>query len=380
MNNQNIIRSMRLRVFFQCTGVGVMNRGIESFFREAFDGLKSAPGIEATLIKGSGVGKDDEIVARCLPRTGVSAGLIGRISGRTSYAVEQWSSFFHVVHLIRKRRPQLIFYSDANLGFLLYRFRRWIGVPFVLLYSNGGPCHPPFVRVDYVHQVAPFYLDEALRYGEDPNRHVLVPYGVTVPDPIILAGDKQALRRELGLPLNRKILLSVGHISRDHKRMDYVIEEVAKMPEPRPFLQLLGAIDGNSPEVIESAIRLLGANNVSVRSVAYEAVGKYYQAADCFVLASLQEGFGRVFLEALLHGLPTIGHCHPVIEYVLGDVGIVADLREAGALTRILAGVLSVSEGDQEKRRRYESVRERFGWQRLAPDYMNMFRACSQTL
>ena len=32
--------SPSIRVLFSCTGVGVFNRGIESFFREAFDGLR----------------------------------------------------------------------------------------------------------------------------------------------------------------------------------------------------------------------------------------------------------------------------------------------------------------------------------------------------
>ena len=43
-----------LRVLFSCTGVGIMNRGIESFFREAFDNLHTLDGVEAWLLKGAG--------------------------------------------------------------------------------------------------------------------------------------------------------------------------------------------------------------------------------------------------------------------------------------------------------------------------------------
>jgi hypothetical protein len=49
-----------------------------------------------------------------------------------------------------------------------------------LLYSNGAPLHPPFLEVDHVQQVAPFYYDEALNAGEPPERHSLVPYGISV--------------------------------------------------------------------------------------------------------------------------------------------------------------------------------------------------------
>jgi len=35
-------------------------------------------------------------------------------------------------------------------------------------------------------------------------------------------------------------------------------------------------------------------------------IGKYYSAADCFVLASFGESFGIVLLEVLWYGLPII--------------------------------------------------------------------------
>jgi glycosyltransferase involved in cell wall biosynthesis len=190
---------------------------------------------------------------------------------------------------------------------------------------------------------------------------------------------KRVLRERLGLPLDRPIVLSVGWIARQHKRMHYVIEEVARMPEPRPFVQLLGAMDDASPEIVELGNRLLGPANFSARSVRYEQVADYYAAADCFVLASLQEGFGRVYLEALMHGLPTIGHQHPVIEYVLGDVGITADLSQPGNLAPLLTQILKDSAlrapHSALATNRWESVRTRFCWPVLAPKYREMFHA-----
>ena len=129
---------------------------------------------------------------------------------------------------------------------------------------------------------------------------------------------RRALRERLALPADRPVVLSVGWISRAHKRMDYVVEEVARLPAPRPFLMLLGAMDRSSDEIIRLAHERLGPDGFAARSVPYHEVAHYYAAADCFVLASLSEGFGRVFLEALAHGLPVIAHEHPVMRYVLG--------------------------------------------------------------
>ena len=222
-------------------------------------------GIETLLLKGAGTTEADERVIWTLPRTGRVAANIGHLTRRNAYVAEQWSSFLPVVRQIRRFRPHLVFYSDANLGFLLYWFRKYIGVPYRLLFSNGGPVHPPFVRTDFVQQVAPLYYDEALAAGESAEKHFLVPYGINVPPvpPTVCHEAKKALRSKLGLPFDRSIVISVGWIARQHKRMDYVIEEVARLPSPRPFLLLVGAMDESSAELVAMGNRLLGPDSFS---------------------------------------------------------------------------------------------------------------------
>ena len=63
-----------------------------------------------------------------------------------------------------------------------------------------------------MHQVAPLYYEEALAAGEPRDKHFFIPYGIHVPkdpprfDPVL----RRDLRRSLGLPLDRPIVLSVG--------------------------------------------------------------------------------------------------------------------------------------------------------------------------
>jgi glycosyltransferase involved in cell wall biosynthesis len=363
-----------LRVLFCCTGVGIFNRGIESFFREAFDGLKNAPELEAWLIKGAGEKTDREIPIWCLPRTSRPARWLGGLLRRNPYIAEQLSSFLPVVSQIRRLRPHVVFYSDANLGFQLYFRRKWIGVFYRLLFSNGGPISPPFDRTDSVHQVAPLYHAEALAFGEPAAKHFMVPYGIRVPSPPAFDPEaKRALRVRLGMPIDRPVVLSVGWISREHKRMHYVVEEVARLRQPRPFLQMLGTIDESSHEIMELATRLLGHDGYSAKSVPYDRVFDFYRAADVFVLGSLKEGFGRVYLEAMMHGLPVIAHRHPVMEYVLGKEGTLGDLSRRGELSALLSQELTGVADHEAIHHRWASVRDRFSWSELAQDYMQMF-------
>ncbi len=364
-----------VRVLFSCTGVGIFNRGIESFFREAFDGLKETEGLDARLIKGRGDSNVDEWRVNVLPRTGRAAPLLGKLMRRNGYVVEQWSSFPGVVRRIREFRPHVIFYSDANLGFLLYWFRKQIGMPYRLLFSNGGPCAPPYLRMDSVHQVAPEYFEEAIAFGEPTEKHFMVPYGIRIlAPPKRNHEEREKLRLRLGVPVNRPMVLSVGWIARRHKRMDYVIQEVARLPEPRPYLQLLGAMDEQSQEIVSQGHELLGADGIGIASVPYEKVADYYKAADIFVLASLKEGFGRVYLEAMMHGLPVIAHRVPVTEFVLSEEGELTDLSRPGNLASSLQRTLSGSPEPSSMEKRWRSVSDRFSWQGLAPRYLEMFR------
>jgi 1,2-diacylglycerol 3-alpha-glucosyltransferase len=368
-----------IRVLLSCSGIGILDRGIETFFREAFDGLRNLDGVETLLIKGGGPPAESEKSVWNLPRTGRLAPALGRLAHRSSYVIEQWSTFLPVVRQIRRFEPHIIFYSDANLGFLLYWFRNWIGVPYRLLFSNGGPCHPPFIRTDFVHQVAPHYYNEAIAADEPATKHHLVPYGIHVPPqpPVNNLEAQRQARSQFNLPQDRKIVLSVGWVSRQHKRMDYVIREIAALPAPRPFLQLLGTIDNESQEIIDLGLQMLGPQGFSARSVPYEDVANYYRAADVFVLASLSEGFGRVLLEAMMHGLPVVAHRHPVMEFVVGDAGRLEDLSAPGTLTTAVSQLLAQPDPAEMQEYRWNSVRTRFDWQALRSSYREMFFRCA---
>ena len=381
-----------IKIFFSCSGIGIIDRGIETFFREAFDGLRGTDGLDITLCKGSGEEKSDEHVLWNVPRTGRTARLLGACIRRNSYVAEQLSTFPSMVRAICKHRPDIIFYSDSNLGFQLFRWRKQIGVPFRLLFSNGGVCHPPFDRTDYVHQVAPFYIKEALDAGERADRHRMVPYGISVPDgaPDQDENSRRESRRKLRLPGDRPIIFSVGWISAKQKRMDYVVREVARLvsevrdrelgvrDEAVPYLVMLGAMDKESAAIMALAREKLGEENFTARSVSHDQVPDFYRAADLFTLAALQEGFGRVFLEALMHGLPVIAHDHPVMRFVLGSEGTFGDLSKPGVLAALIREELGREDSEADAIRRRETVRQRFSWSVLAPQYREMFLDCFQ--
>jgi glycosyltransferase involved in cell wall biosynthesis len=142
---------------------------------------------------------------------------------------------------------------------------------------------------------------------------------------------------------------------------------------------MLGQEEDDTPAVRTIANMLLGDDGYSMRSVAPHEVADFYRAADVFVLASLREGFGFAYAEALAHGLPCISHDYPVARYVLDTHGHFADLTQRGALTAALHHELSLGSTAEQATRRHESVARRFGWSQLAPQYVEFLKSCAAT-
>jgi 1,2-diacylglycerol 3-alpha-glucosyltransferase len=366
-----------LQIFFVCPGVGHIGRGYESFTRQCFDVLKDEGSFHLRLFKGAGPDSDGETRVPILKRTDFLARLAAKIVHRHGYDVEQLSFALGLIPYLKQLHPDVVYFSDRELGAILWRWRKLSKQRFKLLFSNGGPAPPPFPRWDHVHQVSPEHYEAALRAGVPEEQQTLIPYGYAISrEPRILsAHEKTALRKQLGLPPERTIVISVGMLSGLHKRMDYVIEEVRALPEPRPYLLMLGqSVGSETQRIMTMAKQLLGPGQYCIASVSADRVQGYYWSADVFVLASLTEGLPRVLLEALAVGLPCVAHDYPTSRYVVGTNGYLADLKTPGALARML--VLAMKDKDDLGARiaRQRDAYERFSWERLAPEYAAMLR------
>jgi glycosyltransferase involved in cell wall biosynthesis len=277
--------------------------------------------------------------------------------------------------IVRSIQPNVIYFSDGTIGNILWHWRKRTGQQYKLLFSNGGPLSPPFDRCDRVQQVAPTHLQTALQAGEPIEKHILVPYGIKM-DPqlkVLSASEKANLRHKLELPDDLPIILSVAAINKSHKRMDYLIREVAHLPQPRPYLLMLGQIESESAEIVELANQLLERDRFQIKTVASDQIPDYYQVADVFVLASLGEGFGRVFLEAMSYGLPCLAHDYEVAHFVLKDEGYFGNFELVGSLASLTSDVLS-QDDHGSKLRRHQSVYERFSWDKIHHNYVMMMR------
>lgn len=129
--------------------------------------------------------------------------------------------------------------------------------------------------------------------------------------------DSVECRQALGLPPDKKILLTVGNLVavKGHR---YLVEAMAEVAKERP--DVLCVIVGSGPlrRKLEEHIRRLGLEE-QVRLVGgrpHEEIPIWMNACDVFVLPSLNEGNPTVMFECLGCGRPFVG----------SDVGGVCDV------------------------------------------------------
>jgi 1,2-diacylglycerol 3-alpha-glucosyltransferase len=367
-----------LNVIVLCPGLDHVSRGFESWSRECFDDFSGRPDVQVTLCKGSGARAPNELVARTIRRDSTAARIGGRVSRTSGYYVEQKVFAHRVRSAIRRQPGSVVLLNDWHLAHDLARWRRCSGSSFGLVLCNGGADSPPFDHLDHVLQPRPGLLEAALAAGEPAERHTLLPLAARIERrPVTISADNvSALRARLGLPLDRPILLSVAALNQQ-KRLDYVVDEIGAMPGPRPFLMLAGQAHAETEAIRVLAERILGPDGYAMRTVPRRQIGEYYRAANAFVLASFHEGSPRVLVEALAHGLPCLAHDWDAPRYVLGDYGVLRDLAEPGALGAALPEALSEPPDSARRDERHRAAYERFSWDRVGEQYVEVLRACA---
>jgi glycosyltransferase involved in cell wall biosynthesis len=351
-----------------------VHRGFESFARECFEELRDDPRLELKLIKATGPNGDHERSVFALKRDDRLARVLGRV-WRNPMCVEMLAFAVSMQPEVLRFKPHVIYFSEWYTGKGLAALRPLNRQRYALVLSNGSMLVEGFEQFDRVHQHTAPALENVLARGESPAKHVLLPVAFRMPAALerLAPDERRALRERLGLPIDRTIVISVAALNRWHKRLDYVITEIARMPEPRPFLLLVGQPEAETEGLRSLARELLGEHGHSIRTVPRKEVDSLLVASDFFVLASFAEGLPRALVEAMAHGLPCLAHDYPVSEYALGSYGYVADFAQPGGLASLLGRLDGVG-GDDLARARHRFVYDRFSWDKLRPSYVELLR------
>ena len=204
-----------------------------------------------------------------------------------------------------------------------------------------------------------------LRLGADKTKTSVIYNGVDTDffHPV----NKEESRKKLGLPKNRKIILSVRRLVYKNG-LDTLLESVPLVAQNHPDVLFVVAGKGPSRKLIEDRIKELGIDsNVKLTGfVPDNLLPVYYDAADYFVLPSASgEGLPLVLLEAMACGLPVIatavGGTPEILKHMKNGVLVPPRNPEAmaEALSKLLLEGLGSALGAEARR----IVEDRFTWE-----------------
>jgi teichuronic acid biosynthesis glycosyltransferase TuaC len=224
-------------------------------------------------------------------------------------------------------------------GFAASLLSRWLGVPYCVTLRGSETRHAAdtrlspllkraLTRADRVFSVSESLRQLALGLGVNPARTTVVGNGVDLSRFYPLGQDEP--RRELGLAPDAPVLVTVGGLC-ERKGFHRVFACLPALRKEWPGLQYL-VIGGPSPEgdwtqplmALSIELNLQGCVRF-VGPVAPDELRRYLSAADVFVLATRNEGWANVFLEAMACGLPVVttavgGNAEVVCAPELGEV------------------------------------------------------------
>ncbi len=321
------------RIALLCSGLGHIVRGHEVFARDLFDLLSGS--IDITLFKGAGPASAGEVVVPCVPRTSTALDDMKPLAGpawvasvreqernRIEHETFAYGALVHllgggydVIHCLEQEVTDIVF-ANRHL------FARTPKV----LFSNGGAIPAQRLpRCDFVQEHTEQNLARSARH-----KAFMIPHGVDLA--LFRPGLASDFRLRHGIPAGAFVVISVGTVCVNHKRMDHVIREVA--PLPGVHLLVVGQENGETPAIKALGRELLG-ERVTFTKLPHDQLPHAYAAADAFVLGSRFETFGIVYIEAMAMGLPVFCADNPNQRSIVKE-GVFVDMERPGALTAAL--------------------------------------------
>jgi glycosyltransferase involved in cell wall biosynthesis len=241
-----------------------------------------------------------------------------------------------------------------------------------------------FSTADLYLSVSPGLSDAYLSAGLAPDRLRQVPNGVDLARFSPAAADRRLeIRRRLGLPADRPLVLFVGILSRD-KQPHILFDAWASLQREPSLASTLVFVGPTSPrqfeadadladEIRDRAGRLNLGDRVRFVPPTHD-VHDYFRAADIYVLPSAREGLPVALLEAMASGLPSIASRLPGSTDVIvadGTNGLLVPPGDSAGFASALDALLR----DPERAHRLgvaarQTVEERYSMARVAEAWL----------
>lgn len=286
-----------------------------------------------------------------------------------------FKSFFKFFNLFLKGERYDLVLVHFSLEAVLARFiKLFFGVPYVMRLAGDTPLELiEGKRADAAIHVSEFMNKQSKKYGYFAH---VIPKGFDLDrfNPGLNVDD---LKQKYNFGEKDKILLSVCRLD-PRKNLITLIEAMNLLVNKRGrdefFLFIIG--DGVERKFLMSKSKMFKLdNNISFLGQInnYDPIlAKYYVFSDLFILPTLYEGFGWVFLEAMACGTPVLTTTTGANQEVVGESGALIKPRDPVLLADAIEKLLDTPDLLGEFSRRGLSKARELPWDKQIIKYENV--------
>jgi len=254
---------------------------------------------------------------------------------------------------------RVVMMSHINLLSIGWLIKKINPTTRIILFAHGIEVWKPLNRFkrmmlkscDEIIPVSKFTADKIRELHQVPAAKIRVLNNCL--DPFLpLPGNEHStidLRKRYGFSSTDKILFTLTRLSAKerYKGYDNVMRALANLKEAYPSMRYLlaGSYDKEEKAYLDEIIEKLGLTSYVVMTgyVADEELAAHFSMADIYVMPSMKEGFGIVFIEAMYYGLPVIaGNRDGSVDALCnGDLGLLVDPADINAIQTAIEKMLA---------------------------------------
>ncbi|MFH1645242.1 MAG: glycosyltransferase [Candidatus Omnitrophota bacterium] len=254
------------------------------------------------------------------------------------------------IYIIIIRRPSFILSNHIGLLRLYCFMRPFLRINYGLMvygvdvYNLSLICKKIFENSKFVTSISSYTSSKLLEQVDVKEKIRLIP-------PLVDGSEffpkqrEERLLRKYKLK-GQKVLLTVCRLSsiEGGKGNDKVIESLPIITKHFPDIKYLIAGEGDDSQRLKDIVSKYGVedNVVFCGFVSQQELIDYYNMCDLYIMPSIQEGFGIVFIEALACGKPVIaGNRDGSVDALLnGKIGTLVDPHNVEAIARSVIDLL----------------------------------------
>lgn len=216
------------------------------------------------------------------------------------------------------RAPDIILTHHVKSHFVMRLSKLWKEYPWIAFHHGYTKTQPreriynrmdrlSLPKADQVITVCEAFARELTSVAGVPHKRIHVQHNSIRAEQVTSLKEAQALRDQLDIPRDSKVMLSVGRLSSEKGHIDLVaafrhLREIN--PEIKSTLVIVG--EGPERERLAVATRSFGLSNFVIFAGPIHDVKPFYAAADVVVLPSHSEGSPYVLLEAMAAKVPFV--------------------------------------------------------------------------